>query len=87
MIFENKETTKKFCLKKNVKQANQEELSCDGCTCGKENKPQDNGPAFEIVGGELTGENQYPWYAQIFMMRTTTDILHGKESKHKGGEE
>ena len=81
LIFKSQQTGKKFCLKKNVKEAEQEELSCDGCTCGRENKPQDNMPAFEIVGGEFTGENQYPWYAMLFLMISTLDI----NSTHTGG--
>ena len=116
MIFRSKETGEEFCLNKKRRDVDLAKLTCDGCLCGEDNKPdlrwteenkpasqwtEENKPASQwtqenkpdrrwnvepnktqrIVGGQYTGENQYPWYAMLFLMIPTLDII----STHKGG--
>ena len=106
MIFSNKETGEEFCLNKKRREEDLAKLTCDGCLCGEENKPdwkwtEENKPASQwtqqnkpdrrwsvgpnktqrIVGGQYTGKNQYPWYALLFLMKSTLD----SNSTHTGG--
>ena len=61
-VFENITSGEKFCLKKGV--VGKDKISCEGCTCGLENKDKVNP---KIVGGSYVGENQYPWFGQIMV--------------------
>ena len=68
LIFKSKETGKSFCLDK--KRRKNDKLTCEGCFCGQENKPQLKNKVEEVgevgvIGGSMVGENQYPWYAMI----------------------
>ena len=66
LIFESKESGKILCLDKNRTEET-EELTCTGCSCGKENKPELKPMYTEVgvVGGKFVGENQYPWFATV----------------------
>ena len=81
-VFQSTETGRKFCL--NEKRSDLTKLTCDGCLCGEENErpamemePEKN-PVWQravernrtarIVGGDFTGENQYPWYAAVLRL-------------------
>ena len=39
MIFRSKETGEEFCLNKKRRDEDLAKLTCDGCICGEENKP------------------------------------------------
>ena len=80
LIFKSKETGKSFCLDK--KRRKNDKLTCKGCFCGQENKPQSKIKEVEkgevgVIGGSMVGENQYPWYAMV-LAKTG---LFGKECK------
>ena len=97
MIFRSKETGEEFCLNKKRRDEDLAKLACDGCLCGEENKPtewkwaQEKKPDWQrtveqnktqrIVGGEYTGENQYPWFALIFLNYTDLDANLNVQSK------
>ena len=77
LVFQNQETGQQFCLSKKIKVT--EKLQCAGsaCTCGQENKPAEVLGVDEVgvVGGERVGENQYPWYALVFVKKTSTTVV------------
>ena len=74
--FKEKKTGKMFCLKKKGKIL--EKLACVNCLCGQENKP--SGVAPRVVGGENVTQNQYPWYALIFL-KTISPTSAGENLK------
>ena len=73
--FENQETEEYFCLSKKINVS--EKLQCVGvghaCKCGQENRHNEALGVEEVgvVGGEKVGEHQYPWYALVFMKKTS----------------
>ena len=83
LIFQKKETGEKYCLNKKKRDIDLAKLICGGCLCGQENKPDLTWTkTLRIVGGKYTGENQYPWYAMLFLMIQTLN----SDSKNKGGQ-
>ena len=75
LVFQSKETGKSLCLAK--KKSNMVKLTCTGCFCGQENKPQLR-TEVGVVGGSIVEKNQYPWYAMILGKRDN-DLYRGRQ--------